>query len=263
MADRTRHPALGRSAALPALVGASVAGLVGLEIAARKHIADGEPFATVRGAVVTEAPPEHIYDVLSDPAGVAHLLANAGTVRALSANRWRWFLRTPVRLPVVVDTVVVDARPGCLISWRTTGASLVPHEVRLDLERPDGANETTVRGIVALFPSRFLPLAPTARLLEIAVGAILTTALTRLDAPSGTDAQPAEELMTDDEQRGPGRVVYSVGPEATARRSDPDELTDDELVTEASEESFPASDPPNYARGVEEHTTDPAPPAGG
>lgn len=73
----------------------------------------------------------------------------------------------------------------------------------------------------------------------------------------GSDREPGAAPEEVDEPRGLGHLVETTVPPRVRRQHQADDDPVDE-VEEASEESFPGSDPPGYATGrSEETTTDP------
>jgi hypothetical protein len=56
------------------------------------------------------------------------------------------------------------------------------------------------------------------------------------------------------ERKGLGKVIYSVDDPKT-KEAKAEEKTNEAEVEEASEESFPASDPPGYAKGASSDCT--------
>lgn len=70
------------------------------------------------------------------------------------------------------------------------------------------------------------------------------------------DERTRDEKEETASERGLGRVVYG---DREAERTRREKAEDAAVVTEASEESFPASDPPNYAVGNPNRATMPEP----
>lgn len=267
-ASGQNHGAGERPSAVPLLAGATIA-VAAAEIAARRGVGAGEPFATVRRSVAINANPAQVFALLDDPQTVGRLVEPSARLQEISPNRWEWAVSGPFGSEVSLRSVLTDVRPGKRIAWRAGNGAIVPHDVALDvMDAPDGEG-TVVRAAVALYPSSKLPLVGTRSLIEKATDRTLASALYRLRAlletgeiptvegqPSGLgEGRGKEHDHMASEERGLGKLVY--GAETHAEHADETEMqAGGDLVEEASEESFPASDPPVFSRGTVTPTPD-------
>lgn len=252
----------GVPSAVPLLAGAAVA-VAAAEVAARRSVGAGQPFATLRRSVSIDVEPAHVFEALDDPATVGRLIEPIARLSEVSPNRWDWSVAGPLGSTLSLRSVLTDVRPGKRIAWRVGNGALMPHDVSIDvMDAPDGRG-AVILASVSLYPSAKLPLVGTRTLIEKAADRTLATALYRLRAlletgemptvegqPSGLgEGRSMENPDVANEQRGLGKVVYGAETPAENGR-DPDPKAGGDLVEEASEESFPASDPPVFSRGT-------------
>lgn len=255
--DETTAP----SPLLPALGAAAIA-FAAAEVAARRAVGSGEPFARVKRSVAIGAPPASAYAALADAATMARLVAPIAEVTEESSNQWTWRASGPMGSTLTMRSELVETRAGDRLAWRVGADALAPHEVSIDVMPGGAGSEAVVSAEIALYPSSRLPLLGTRAVVQKAADRTLGTALYRLRAlletgemptvdgqPSGMGEGKEGSRTMGERDRGLGKVVY--GEEQTSDRRDAEVLqSGEDLVVEASEDSFPASDPPVFSRGA-------------
>jgi len=242
------------------LIGGAVIGLAAWEIAARRRVGPGAPFARIRRSAAIAADAETAYGLLVDPDTVNRLCRNA-SVAAHSPNRWLWNFSLPAGVSTGIETVMTDARPGRRLALRSVHGSTLPFGAEFDLFPAADSGELIVTAVISLEPPPLLPMTLLERPLRLAADRAAADLLSGLRSmletgeaptvagqPSGLSGDRGDAGKRDLE-RGLGRVVYGREPQPVAAES-PAPIAADAIVEEASEESFPASDAPGYAKGT-------------
>jgi uncharacterized membrane protein len=174
----------------------------------------------VKKAVTVNAPPEHLYAFWRRLENLSLLFDNI-SVKPLDDIHSRWTLKAPGGVTLKWDAEITVDRKNEMIGWRSLDGAALDNAGYVRFERATGGRGTVVRVALQYNP-------PAGRL-----GAALATLLG--EKPEG---QVEEALRKFKQLMEAGEVA-----KATEEKK---LLHSEELVEEASEESFPASDAPAW-----------------
>lgn len=188
----------------------------------------------VEGVTTILAPAKYLYEFWRDPTRLPLLIRPLEDVQVLDAMRSRWTVRGAEGTRLEWVAQIINDQPGRVLAWRSVEAAAVHHVGAIRFTPAPGGQGTEMR--VRL--EYVLPDDEAGRSLARALGH-------HPDARLRTDLARFKQLVETGEI-ATGDVVppaVSIRSDAGAHRAR--EWTPD-AVTEASSESFPASDAPGW-----------------
>jgi uncharacterized membrane protein len=165
----------------------------------------------LKRAITMDRPPEDLYQYWRNLENIPRLLDDLLSVKIIDRTRSQWTLRAPGGVELRWTAEITVDRPNEMIGWRSVGRGDIDNAGYIRFERAAGGRATEVRVALQYNP-------PAGKL-----GAMLATALG--EKPEGLIEQALRRF----------KQLMEAG-----------EISTIEPVEIASEDSFPASDPPAW-----------------
>jgi uncharacterized membrane protein len=180
-------------------------------------------------AITINRPRAEVYRFWRDLPNIAQIMQHVDSIRILSPERSHWIVKGPGGKPMEWDAEIINEVEGELIAWRSLEGAEVPNAGSVHFKDAAGGRGTEIRVELQYVPP----------------GGVVGASVAMLfgEAPSQQIAKDLKDLKA---QMEAGFLPQTAGQPVGSKTCEIDKKQPSDIVTKASEGSFPASDAPAY-----------------
>jgi uncharacterized membrane protein len=221
---------MNKSGVTKILIGAAAAGAVASVIAYR---ASKYPGVKLKKCISVDRQPEELYRYWRDFTNLPRFIDGLESVEVLDETHSRWTVAATAGVPVSWDAEITVDRENEMVGWKSLDGSKIDTSGYVRFERAPGGRGTIVRIAMQYVPPAGKAGAVVSSMLGRRPGGYVEEALRRF-----------KQLMETGEVAVASRRPSDVAPAGKVKRLEIPRPV--EAVDAASEDSFPASDPPAW-----------------